>query len=150
MHGLHTNALRKLDECGNVQITFGRDRRPDVIGLIRHTHMQRITIRITIHCHAAQPQLTTRANDAYRNLAPIDDKHLLKWPARYRGCTHKKTPSSSLDFVHLQLKTGSIEKPIEHGTREQSNSRIMGGCWIALHFPDMESHGSKNIMEGGR
>src|SRR5450755_901424 len=61
-----------------------------------------------------------------------------------------ESTSSNLDFVHLQLKTGSIEKPIEHGTREQSNSRIMGGCWIALHFPDMESHGSKNIMEGGR
>lgn len=61
-----------------------------------------------------------------------------------------KQAQAELDFVHFQLKTGGREKPLKHGTREQSSSRIAGGCWIALLFPDMQSHCCENIMEGGR
>src|SRR5450755_578039 len=57
--------------------------------------------------------------------------------------------SPVLDFVHFQLKTSSIEKPLKHGRRKQSDSRVAGGCRTALQFPDLQSHCSENIMKGG-
>src|SRR6266496_5205544 len=91
-----------------MQITPGRHRRSDVISFVRHTDVQRITIRITIHSHTAQSQFAAGANDTHSNLTSIDDKHFLKWPARYRGRTHNQAPSTSR--VHYYPLTYSLSQ----------------------------------------
>src|SRR5947207_1803357 len=48
-----------------------------------------MAIGITIHGHRAQPKITARANDTYRDLPPIGNQYFLKWPGSRRKSLHK-------------------------------------------------------------
>src|SRR6266700_3443043 len=110
-----------------MQITFGRHSRSDMISLIGHTNMQRITIRIAIHSHTAQSQFPAGANDTHSNLTSIDHKHFLKWPVCYRGHTHNQAPSTPR--VYSCLLTCSLSQIfllLKYSTSHRLPTRTIG------------------------
>ena len=145
---------------GQVLSPFGREE--GVAAILKHVSLpeypliQAQEIHIPLLQNYYQPETTWKSmvrmaitSNSLSSLSPVPHRPVKQLTVSDIPALKKLyAQHPELDFVHFQLKTGSIEKPIEHGTWEQSNSRIMGGGCIALQFPDMESHGSQNIMEG--
>src|SRR5579875_365902 len=111
MYRLRARALCHIDQSGNVQIAFRGLGRTNVVGFVRHTHMQGVAVNIAIDGHTAQPKLTAGANDAQSDLATIGNQHLLERPARYGERIHQEGSFDFMLFSCSQYSTSAENLP---------------------------------------
>ncbi len=81
MDCLRPRTLGHLDQGWDMQITLAGWCRANVVRLVRHAHVQRLAIGLTIHRHTGQTQFTAGANHAQGDLTAIGDQDFLEWPA---------------------------------------------------------------------
>ena len=78
MHGLGAGLFAGGDDLLDDQIAFGRSRRPDMDGVIRHLDMQRVAIGVGIDRDGLDPHALRGLDDPAGNLAAIGDQNTLE------------------------------------------------------------------------
>src|SRR6185503_16673047 len=71
MNRVGLRRLRRVDDRGDVQVAVARGRRTDSNRAIRFSDVRCLRVRIGINGHGLDVELSTRANDAARDLAAI-------------------------------------------------------------------------------
>src|SRR6202035_4382666 len=78
MNGIHVGDFRRADYLWNVQVTLTAARRPDTHRFIREAHVQRIAVRLAIHCHRGNTQFLAGTDNPQGDFPAISYKDFLE------------------------------------------------------------------------
>ena len=78
VNGLGARAVRGFDDLVAAQVALARGRRSDVHRLVRLANVRRARVGVAVDGHGSDSHLTTRANDAQRDLAAVGNENLGK------------------------------------------------------------------------
>jgi hypothetical protein len=70
--------LRHIDQLRTIEIAFAGRSRTDMESFVRHSNVQRVSVRVGINRDRTYAHLATRANDSAGYLSSIRDKDLLE------------------------------------------------------------------------
>src|ERR1700681_358310 len=78
MNGIDSQALRSIENLGEVQIRFGSGRGTDRTGFVGVPHVKCSTIHFGVDCDRGNAHLMAGSDDAHRNLATVSDENFLE------------------------------------------------------------------------
>ena len=78
MNGIGPGEFRSREQGCDIEVAFGRGRRPDAHRLVRLPHMACTGIRVAEHRDRAIAEGLRGADDAARNLAAIGDQDFVE------------------------------------------------------------------------
>src|ERR1700681_1379053 len=78
MNGIDSQALRSIENLGDVQIRFGSCRGTDRTCFVGVSHVKCSTIYFGVDCDRGNAHLMAGSDDAHRNLATVSDENFLE------------------------------------------------------------------------
>ena len=109
MHRLRAGLLAGVDDFLDDQIAFGRRRRADRDGVIRHLDMQRVPIGLGIDRDGLDPHPPRGLDDPAGDLAAIGDQNTLEHAPR----AHSTSALGTFALRRCGKNVNSIGRPIQ-------------------------------------